>query len=77
MSMPSWRTAFASAPLYLIPELKVLASFRRLGFQLQAEVINAPYKGVSEEECLYETIHVAGVVCILQSNAGLLVRHCF
>ena len=27
----------------------------------QAEVVNAPYKGISQEERMYETIHVAGV----------------
>ena len=63
---------------YLLSELKVLlVNFGWLGFQLQGEVIDAPYKGVSEEERLHETVHVAGVVGVLQSNTGLPVRHCF
>mmetsp|Transcript_23752 Transcript_23752/g.49329 ORF Transcript_23752/g.49329 Transcript_23752/m.49329 type:complete len:215 (-) Transcript_23752:20-664(-) len=63
---------------YFLSELKVLlVNFGCLGFQLQGEVIDAPYKGVSEEERLHETVHVAGVVGVLQSNTGLPVRHCF
>ena len=62
---------------YLLPELEILLiNFGWLLFQLQAEVIDAPYKGVSEEERLHETVHVAGVVGVLQPNTGRPVWHC-
>ena len=43
--------------------------------EFQGEVIDAPYKGISHEECLDETVHVASIVCVLQSNTLVAVRH--
>lgn len=63
---------------YLLAELEVLlVHLGGLRFQLQGEVIDAPYKGVSEEECLHETIHITGIIGILQSTGWGPVRHSF
>eukprot|EP00438_Fugacium_kawagutii_P011736 Skav222910 [mRNA] locus=scaffold1489:182128:182367:- [translate_table: standard] len=62
---------------HLLPKLKVL--FVHLGgvlLEFEIEAVDSPHECIREEQRLYEAIHVARVVCVLESHMGWLVRHC-
>eukprot|EP00438_Fugacium_kawagutii_P025828 Skav200506 [mRNA] locus=scaffold450:377121:377492:+ [translate_table: standard] len=62
---------------HLLPEFIVL--FVSLGgvlLEFEIEAVDSPHECIRQEQRLYEAIHVARVVCVLESHMGWLVRHC-
>eukprot|EP00438_Fugacium_kawagutii_P015773 Skav224436 [mRNA] locus=scaffold3233:142358:142603:- [translate_table: standard] len=62
---------------HLLPKFKVL--FVHLGgvlLEFEIEAVDSTHECIREKQRLYEAIHVARVVCVLESHMGWLVRHC-